>query len=88
MVWDAVSLLVILKNIAWLSVVAVVRVILSMKNYRHVVADITDEAQVSALVETVRKDYGQIDMLINNAGLYAANYIVMENADRIEELFC
>ena len=32
--------------------------------------DITDESQVNALITKVKKDFGRIDVLINNAGLY------------------
>ena len=34
-------------------------------------ADVTDAASVAALFETVRSDYGRVDLLFNNAGLNA-----------------
>ena len=33
------------------------------------VCDVTDEAQVQALVETIEKEVGTIDILVNNAGI-------------------
>ena len=32
-------------------------------------ADVTDEAQVKALFETIRREFGRLDLLFNNAGM-------------------
>ncbi|MBI5857693.1 MAG: SDR family oxidoreductase [Sphingobacteriales bacterium] len=45
-------------------------------------ADITDEARVKSLFETVEKKYGRIEVLVNNAGIIRDNMIWnMEAAD-------
>lgn len=36
---------------------------------RGYVADVTEEAQISALVEQIQQDLGTIDILVNNAGI-------------------
>ena len=36
--------------------------------HRHLIADVTDEAQVRAAVDEVLAAQGQIDLLVNNAG--------------------
>lgn len=33
-------------------------------------ADVTDEAQVRSMVETVEQELGPVDLLINNAGVF------------------
>src|SRR5262249_3822658 len=35
---------------------------------RHVRADVADESQVSNLTETVAREFGRIDIMVNNAG--------------------
>jgi 3-oxoacyl-[acyl-carrier protein] reductase len=39
------------------------------------IADVGDEGQVSGMIETVVKEFGRIDILINNAGLRLSNTI-------------
>ena len=39
-----------------------------------VIADITDEAQVEAMVQSVRTALGRLDVVINNAGVFEGTY--------------
>ena len=43
---------------------------------RGYAADVTDTAQVTALVESVERDFGSLDILVNNAGLTRDNILL------------
>jgi NADP-dependent 3-hydroxy acid dehydrogenase YdfG len=48
----------------------------SMKSLQHakvkkLILDVTNDANVARVVETVMKEEGQLDLLINNAGVLA-----------------
>jgi 3-oxoacyl-[acyl-carrier protein] reductase len=45
--------------------------------YTHVQADVADEEQVKELFARVRKDFGRIDHLLNNAGIAAMNHSLL-----------
>jgi 3-oxoacyl-[acyl-carrier protein] reductase len=46
-------------------------------NYTHVQADVADEVQVKELFAQVRKDFGRVDNLLNNAGIAAMNHSLL-----------
>jgi len=51
-------------------------------NYHHEVLDISNEDSVAALFRTIRKTYGRLDVLINNAGINPAIApLVLTSAD-------
>ncbi len=41
-----------------------------------VAGDVSDEAQVNAMVEKTQKEFGRIDVLINNAGVWEGSFLV------------
>jgi 3-oxoacyl-[acyl-carrier protein] reductase len=45
--------------------------------YVHYVADVADEAAVRRLLADVRKKYGRLDHLINNAGIASMNHALL-----------
>jgi 3-oxoacyl-[acyl-carrier protein] reductase len=45
----------------------------TIPNYEHVLADVADEAQVVGLLAHVRDHYGELAVLINNAGIASMN---------------
>jgi 3-oxoacyl-[acyl-carrier protein] reductase len=49
----------------------------SFENYRHFRLDIKDEPAVKKMFQTIRKNYGHIDVLINNAGISTKNYALL-----------
>ncbi len=54
--------------------------------YAHYRADISDEKQVSQAVNEVRKKFGYIDVLVNNAGIASMNHFCLtplETAKRV-----
>lgn len=47
------------------------------QGYTHIDADVTDEAQVKDLFARVRRDFGRLDHLINNAGIASMNHSLL-----------
>jgi 3-oxoacyl-[acyl-carrier protein] reductase len=47
------------------------------ENYVHVEADVVDETAVKELFARVRRDYGRVDNLLNNAGIAAMNHSLL-----------
>lgn len=48
-------------------------------------ADMSDEAQVKAMVRDVFKKWGQIDILVNNAGIVKDEYLLMMATENIDK---
>jgi len=46
-------------------------------NYTHFSLDVTDEEAVVAMVHSIRKQHGSVDVLLNNAGVGAMNHFMM-----------
>jgi len=46
------------------------------------VCDITDESAVRRLFSDIRKQYGRLDVLINNAGAFSGDLLLTASADR------
>lgn len=56
------------------------------KNFHHYTADVTDEKAVVKALGEVRKQFGYIDVLINNAGIASMNHFCLtplETAKRV-----
>ena len=49
----------------------------SANRYRHFELDVSDEAQVKKMFMAIRKDYGQLDNLLNNAGIASMNHSLL-----------
>lgn len=47
------------------------------ENYVHVEADVVDEPAVKELFARVRRDFGRVDNLLNNAGIAAMNHSLL-----------
>src|SRR5204863_2713565 len=45
--------------------------------YFHMPLDVSDESSVQALFATVRRQFGRLDVLINNAGVAAMNPVAL-----------
>lgn len=54
---------------------------LSNDNYTHFTADVTDTASLGAMRSHLRKRYGLLDALINNAGVAAMNHFALTPAE-------
>ncbi|MBI5302380.1 MAG: SDR family oxidoreductase [Chloroflexi bacterium] len=49
----------------------------TMENYRHYNLDVADETKVKAMFVDIRKTYGRLDVLVNNAGIAAMNHALL-----------
>ncbi|MCA1591087.1 MAG: SDR family oxidoreductase [Acidobacteria bacterium] len=47
------------------------------ENYRHYRVDVTDEQGVKAMFAEIGRDYGRLDVLINNAGVASMNHLLL-----------
>ena len=56
-------------------------------NYHHFIADVSDEAAVSAIFSFIRKNYGNIYGLINNAGIASMNHSLLTPINTVEKIF-
>jgi 3-oxoacyl-[acyl-carrier protein] reductase len=48
-----------------------------LENYYHFEADVADETAVKNIFTTIRKQYGKLDNLINNAGIASMNHTLL-----------
>jgi 3-oxoacyl-[acyl-carrier protein] reductase len=58
----------------------------TLPGYEHFVADVSDEKQVVALVNHVRRAYSRLDVTINNAGVAAMNHSLLVPAQTIHTI--
>lgn len=54
--------------------------------YRHFEVDVADEAGVKNLFAAVRKDYGRLDNLINNAGIASMNHSLLTPVETVRRV--
>lgn len=59
---------------------------LDHERYLHVQGDVTDEATVRAAFADVRRRYGRLDHLINNAGAASMNHALLTTAAAVQRL--
>lgn len=50
------------------------------------VADVSDEAQVEAMIATCKEKFGSVDILVNNAGIYPPEPIAAMSAEDFERV--
>jgi 3-oxoacyl-[acyl-carrier protein] reductase len=58
----------------------------SLENYRHFEMDVADEASVRSLFSTIKKEYGRLDHIINNAGIAAMNHSLLTPLSTVERI--
>ena len=56
------------------------------KNYRHFILDINDEKAVVAMVRAAKKEFGKIDICLNNAGMASMNHILTTSCESAKTL--
>ena len=49
----------------------------SIDNYQHFCLDVCNEKEVKKMFSQIRKNYGRLDILINNAGIASMNHILI-----------
>ncbi len=55
--------------------------------YEHHCLDVADEQAVQQMVNEVRKKYGRIDVLLNNAGIASMNHILLTPLATVRKIF-
>ncbi len=57
-----------------------------VEGYEHHLADVGDEAQVKRVFSSIRKSYGRLDHLINNAGIASMNHCLLTPLSQVREV--
>jgi 3-oxoacyl-[acyl-carrier protein] reductase len=57
-----------------------------LEGYDHHLADVGDEAQVKKIFAGIRKTYGRLDHLINNAGIASMNHCLLTPLSQVREV--
>ena len=52
-----------------------------LENYQHFTLDISDESAVKIMFAYIRKRYGRLDVLINNAGIASKSYVLLSSLE-------
>ncbi len=60
---------------------------LEHSNYSHYCLDVSNEQQVLDLFVTIRKKFGRLDVLINNAGMASLNHTILTPLSTVNKLF-
>ena len=56
------------------------------KNYYHFCLDVSDERKVKELFAFIRKKFGRLDILINNAGIGSMNHSLLTPINTVHEI--
>lgn len=57
------------------------------ENYRHYQLDVSDEKSVIKLVRGIKKEFGRIDILLNNAGIASMNHFLTTSYETVKNMF-
>jgi len=55
-------------------------------NYKHFELDVADEQATKKLFSYIRKEYGRLDVLINNAGIASMNHVMITPLKTIQNI--
>lgn len=56
-------------------------------NYKHFVLDVSDEKAVINMVRNTKKNFGRIDILLNNAGIASMNHFLTTPFQTVKNIF-
>jgi 3-oxoacyl-[acyl-carrier protein] reductase len=57
------------------------------KNYRHFSLEVSDEKKVIKMLRAIKKEFGGIDILLNNAGIASMNHFLTTSLSSVEKIF-
>ena len=60
---------------------------LESPRYSHHVLDVADEQAMRAMFRDISRDLGQLDVLVNNAGIASMNLALLTTAATVEQIF-
>ena len=58
-----------------------------LDGYTHHLADVSNEKQVLEIFKQIKKDFGRLDHLINNAGIASMNHSLLTSVKTVEDIF-
>ena len=58
----------------------------SIDNYQHFCLDVSDEKEGKKMFSQIRKSYGRLDILINNAGVFTLNHALLTSINTIHKV--
>lgn len=59
----------------------------SIDHYQHFCLDVCDEKDVKRMFSQIRKSYGRLDILINNAGIASMNHALLTTMDTVNKIY-
>lgn len=55
-------------------------------NYRHFSLDVSDEPAVVSMARALKKEFGEVDALLNNAGIASMNHALLTPAETVNRI--
>lgn len=56
-------------------------------NYKHFSLKVDDESAVVSMIRQIRREFGRIDVLLNNAGIASMNHFLTTSATTVSKIF-
>lgn len=57
------------------------------QSYKHYKLDVADEKSVISMIRNIKKEYGKIDILLNNAGIASMNHFLTTPFQTVQNIF-
>jgi 3-oxoacyl-[acyl-carrier protein] reductase len=57
-----------------------------LDGYEHFCLDVADEPKVKAMFSAIRKKYGRLDALLNNAGIASMNHVLLTPLSTVQKI--
>lgn len=57
-----------------------------LENYTHHIADVADETQVKAMLSSLQRRHGRLDIAINNAGIASMNHALLTPVATVDRI--
>ncbi len=59
----------------------------SFEHYRHYCLDVADEPEVVKMFADIRKSFGRLDVLVNNAGIASMNHLLLTPVATVRKIY-
>lgn len=59
----------------------------ALNNYEHYMVDVSQEAQIQRMIKDINKNYGRLDIVINNAGTASMNHSLLTPMSSVTRIF-